>query len=84
MKSLALQIWDDDSGAMLTTEYVYAVALLIIGIIGGFVAVRSALLSGLNQTAQSINSLNSSYRITGQQNPESASPAKIDMSVPVD
>ena len=52
-----LKLWNDDCGALIATEWVFVVTILILGIITGLVAVRQAVISELTETAQAILAL---------------------------
>jgi hypothetical protein len=64
------KLWDDDSGALIATEWVFLASILILGIITGLVALRQALISELTETAQAILALNQSFSFSGQSNCE--------------
>ena len=66
-----LKLWNDDCGALIATEWVFVVTILILGIITGLVAVRQAVISELTETAQAILALNQSFSFSGQSNCES-------------
>ena len=66
------KLWDDDSGALIATEWVFLASILILGIITGLVALRQALISELTETAQAILALNQSFSFSGQSNCESS------------
>ncbi len=44
MRSVMAQLWEEDGGAVLTTEWVLLVLVLIFGVAIGFFAVRQAIL----------------------------------------
>ena len=64
------KLWNDDCGALIATEWVFVVTILILGIITGLVAVRQAVISELTETAQAILALNQSFSFSGQSNCE--------------
>jgi hypothetical protein len=67
------KLWNDDCGSgLLTGEWLFLFAILVLGLITGLVAVRQALLSELVETAQAIMALNESYSFSGQTNCESS------------
>jgi len=68
-----LKLWNDDCGfSANTVEWLFMIAILVIGLITGWVAVRQALLSELTETAQAILALNQSFSFSGQSNCESS------------
>jgi len=67
------KLWNDDGGfSALTIEWLFMIAILVIGLITGWVAVRQALLSELVETAQSILALDQSFSFSGQSNCEAS------------
>jgi len=67
------KLWNDECGSgLLTGEWLFLFAILVLGTITGIVAVRQALLSELIETAQAIMALNQSYSFSGQTNCESS------------
>jgi hypothetical protein len=68
-----LRLWNDDCGSgLLTAEWLFLFAILVLGIITGLVAVRQALISELTETAQALLALNQSFSFSGQSNCESS------------
>jgi len=72
MRQLFLKLWEDDSGALIATEWVFVATILVLGSITGLVAVRQAILAELQDMAQAIMSLDQSYSFSGQSNCESS------------
>jgi hypothetical protein len=65
------KLWNDDCGVgLLSAEWLFLFAILILGIITGLVAVRQALISELTESAQSLLALNQSFSFSGQSNCE--------------
>lgn len=62
MHRLIGRLWQDDGGAMLATEWVFVATILVIGSITGLVAVRQAIILELEEFAESIFALCSSWR----------------------
>lgn len=52
MRRLLRRLWDDDQGALQTTEWVFLATLLVLGLIPGIVAVRDALNVALTNSAR--------------------------------
>jgi len=68
-----LKLWNDDCGSgLLTGEWLFLFAILVLGTISGIVAVRQALISELVETAQALLALNQSYSFSGQTNCEAS------------
>ncbi len=72
MRQMLSKLWNDDCGALIATEWVFVVTVMVIGIITGLVAVRQAVIVELTEVAQAIMALNQSYSFSGQSNCESS------------
>jgi Flp pilus assembly pilin Flp len=68
MRNLMLNLWNDDAGALIATEWVFIATIMVLGIITGLVAVRQALLSELTEFANAVLALNQSFSFSGQSN----------------
>jgi hypothetical protein len=66
------KLWQDDCGALIATEWVFAATLLVLGVVTGLVATRNAVNSQINDFAEGIMGLNPSYHLNGQHSPESS------------
>jgi len=65
------KLWNDDGGSgLITAEWLFIFAILVLGVITGLVAVRQALLSELVESAQAVLAINQSYSFSGQSNCE--------------
>jgi uncharacterized membrane protein len=60
------KMWADDSGAIMATEYIFLITMLIIGTITGLTALRQAVISESVELANAIMSLSQSYSFSGQ------------------
>ncbi len=72
MRQMLSKLWNDDCGAIIATEWVFVVTILVLGIITGLVALRQAVISETTELAQAILALNQSYSFSGQVNCESS------------
>jgi hypothetical protein len=61
MRQLVGRLWSDDCGAMLAVEWVFVATILIIGSITGLVAVRQAIITELEEFAEAILALSTSW-----------------------
>jgi hypothetical protein len=61
MPQLMSRLWNDDCGAMLAVEWVFIATILVIGSITGLVAVRCAIVEELEDFADAILSLCTSW-----------------------
>jgi hypothetical protein len=67
MRRILSDLWKDDCGALLASEWVLLATILLLGIIPGLVAVRNGLLKELNDEANAVMSLDQSYEFEGQE-----------------
>ena len=65
MKHLLSKLWRDDHGAMIATEYLFIVTILIIGSIVGLTNVRDALTAELTELGNALLALSQGYTISG-------------------
>jgi hypothetical protein len=57
MRQLMGRLWHDDQGALLAVEWVFIATILVIGSVCGLVAVRQAIVEELEDFAEAILSL---------------------------
>jgi hypothetical protein len=67
MKRNLTNLWNDDCGALLATEWIIVATIMVLGIIPGLIAVRQGTLSELHDMANAVLSLDQSYSFTGQE-----------------
>lgn len=65
MQRLMSRLWQDDGGALISTEFLFVATILILGIITGLVIVRDAVVKELYELAGAIGALNQSYSFSG-------------------
>jgi Flp pilus assembly pilin Flp len=65
MKRILRSLWRDDTGALLTVEWVFMATILVIGLVAGLKAVQSAVLNELEEIAGAIGGLSQSYSFGG-------------------
>jgi hypothetical protein len=65
MKRILSNLWTDDCGALLATEWVIMATIIVLGIIPGLVAIRNGLLHELKDVSNATTSLDQSYEFTG-------------------
>jgi Flp pilus assembly pilin Flp len=65
MRQLFLKLWSDDAGALLATEWVFIVTILVIGLVVGLKSVQSAVLNELEEVAGAIGALSQTYTYNG-------------------
>jgi len=64
--ALLRRFWHDDRGAILASEWVLVVTILVIGVLPALVAYRQAVLTELEELANSLLGLDQSYSFSGQ------------------
>ena len=62
MTDVLKQLWQDDDGALIATEFLFIAVLLVIGLVVGLVYVRNAVTAKLSEFAQAVLFLDVSYR----------------------
>jgi hypothetical protein len=60
-------LWYDDRGALIASEFLFVATILVIGIIVGLSAVRSAVNTELSELANAILALSQGYSISGME-----------------
>lgn len=66
MRRLLLRLWSDDQGAILASEYLFVITILVIGTIVGLTSLREAINNELAEAANALLALNQSFTISGQ------------------
>jgi hypothetical protein len=66
MKNVLAQLWADDNGALLASEWLFMATILVIGTIVGLAAVRSAVNVELSEFANALLALSQGYTLAGQ------------------
>jgi len=61
MRQLISRLWKDDGGALLAVEWVFVATILVLGSITGLVCVRNAIIEELEDFAEAILSLDTSW-----------------------
>jgi len=67
MKQLFARLWKDDAGAIIASEFLFVVTILVIGIIVGLANVRDAVVTELSELANALLALSQGYSISGQE-----------------
>src|SRR5438132_9047841 len=65
MKHLMWNLWRDDAGAIIATEYLFVVTILVIGIIVGLAGLRDAINAELTELGNAILALSQGFSISG-------------------
>jgi len=68
MRQMMAQLWKDDCGALIATEWVFVATITVLGVITGLVAVRNAVVSELTEFANAVLALNQSFSFSGLSN----------------
>jgi len=65
MCALARQLWQDDSGALLSFEWILLATILVLAMVVGLKSVQQAVLNEFEDVANAIGALNQSFRFGG-------------------
>ena len=65
MKKLLVRFLNDDDGALIATEWLFVVTILVIGLVAGLTSVRNAVVNELEDVADAVGSLSQSYSFGG-------------------
>lgn len=65
MSNLFRRLWADDRGAVISTELVLVIGILIFGIIPGLVALRNSIIAALATIGNTLNALVPSFTYSG-------------------
>jgi hypothetical protein len=65
MSSLIRRLWADDRGAVISTELVLVIGILIFGIIPGLVALRNSVIAALGTIGNTLTDLVPSFTYSG-------------------
>jgi hypothetical protein len=60
-----LRLWQDDSGALISMEFLFVATILVLGVVIGLVAVRDVVATQLSELANAIGSLNMCFSFAG-------------------
>jgi len=66
MRKLLAKCWRDDTGALISMEFLFVATILVIGVVVGLTAVRNAVNAELTELANAILALSQGYIISGQ------------------
>jgi Flp pilus assembly pilin Flp len=65
MRKTMLALWRDDRGALIATEWVFIVTILVIGLVVGLKSVQAAVVNELEEVASAIGAISQSYSYGG-------------------
>lgn len=65
MKTLALKLWQDEAGFLVSAEMVLISTIVVLGMVVGLAEVSSAINQELEDVASAFGSVNQSYRYSG-------------------
>jgi Flp pilus assembly pilin Flp len=66
MSNMLRKLWKDDCGALIAMEFLFVATILVIGIIVGLTALRSAINAELTELGNAILALSQGFLISGQ------------------
>jgi len=65
MRSVLLKLWRDDSGALLSFEWILLATILVLALVVGLKSVQQAVLNELEDLAGAIGDINQTYTYGG-------------------
>ena len=65
MRTVLLRLWRDDSGALLSFEWILLATILVLAMVVGLKSVQQAVLNELEDLANAIGSINQTYTYSG-------------------
>lgn len=65
MRRILQTLWNDDQGALIATEYLFFVTILVIGTIVGLTNVRDAVNAELTETGNALLAVSQGFTISG-------------------
>jgi Flp pilus assembly pilin Flp len=65
MRSVLLRLWRDDSGALLSFEWILLATILVLAMVVGLKSVQQAVLNEFEDLAGAIGSINQTYNYSG-------------------
>lgn len=65
MNSMLRRLWADDRGAVISTEMVLVIGILVFGVIPGLVALRNSIVASLGTMGNVLTSLVPSFTFSG-------------------
>jgi Flp pilus assembly pilin Flp len=65
MRKLLQKLWADDAGALIATEWVFIVTILVIGLVVGLKSVQKAVVNELVDIANAVGALSQTYSYGG-------------------
>lgn len=74
MLNLLAQLWHDDFGAILATEYTLVSGVVVAGVVPGLVAVRDSVNASMTQTAGMVQAFAPQFTYSGFRTPVAAVP----------
>ncbi|MFQ3594272.1 MAG: hypothetical protein SNJ82_13915 [Gemmataceae bacterium] len=75
-----VRLWRDDHGAVIATEYLFVITILVIGLVVGLTGLRSAINAELTELGNAILALSQGFTANGQ----TSSGGSIDGSQAID
>lgn len=81
LRNLFVQLWEDESGAIVATEYLMLGSIVAMGAASGMAAMRDSMVEEYKEFGQSTRELRQSYSIPAQQ---SGNGAKVGGSNAID
>jgi Flp pilus assembly pilin Flp len=80
MHRMLRNLWQDDAGALIASEFLFVATILVIGVVVGLTNVREAINVELSELGNAILALSQGYTISGS----SGGAASVDGSAAID
>jgi Flp pilus assembly pilin Flp len=77
MRSVLLRLWRDDSGALLSFEWILLATILVLAMVVGLKSVQQAVLNEFQDLAAAIGALNQTYLVKGVEGCDNGRCARI-------
>ena len=74
MKMILRNLWNDEVGAVISTELTLVTTVLGLGLVTGLTSLRDSVVTELMSVGSAINHLDQSYTVGGVQGPSSSTP----------
>lgn len=67
VRNLFAKLWNDDCGAIIATEYLALGSIVVLGGVGGLVAMREGAVNEMKEYGKSVSSIRQQYSVPGFQ-----------------
>jgi len=82
MRNMMRKLWNDDHGALIATEYLFVVTILVIGTVVGLTNVRDAVNAELTELGNALLALSQGFTVSGTSGASSSSDGSMATDTP--